>query len=57
MRQQNIKLASNVIHTWEIDIDEQNFEIARKYIKILSVLEIDKLKRFKFVKMLLGESV
>ncbi len=42
-------MCNKVIHTWEIDIDEQNFEIAKKYIKILSVLEIDKLKGFKFV--------
>lgn len=50
MKQQNLKLPNNSIHTWEIDINSKNLELAKQHIKVLSNLELDKVKRFKFIK-------
>ncbi len=42
-------LSDNTINIWEVDINTQNFDIAKQYIEILSDLELEKMYKFKFI--------
>ena len=43
-------LSDNTIDIWEVDINTQNFDVAKQYIEILSDLELEKMYKFKFIK-------